>query len=248
MAPQSTYFDGAHHFRIDQQIINSVAVNQYQILNVRDDLNLRINPIPDASHTRDRKTSPPDSVCFPGTRESVITEITTWANAVDRDSGTKEGEIEITVYAVVLYTPAPHIYWLHGFAGCGKSAVSLKIADIFGESGRLLASYFFFRDAGDRSTLKRFAVKLASQLASALPVTVPFIEAALRADSGLRNNGVTLTRQSERTTFAKGPFIIVFDGLDECEDKPGVKEFIDHLLTSSRNILSSHSESLSPVE
>ncbi|RXW15222.1 hypothetical protein EST38_g10635 [Candolleomyces aberdarensis] len=210
------------------------------------DLNVRLQPILDASHTRNRKTSPPDSVCFPGTRESVITEITTWANAVDRDSGTKEGEIEITVYAVVLYTPAPHIYWLHGFAGCGKSAVSLKIADIFEESGRLLASYFFFRNAGDRSTLKRFAVTLASQLASALPATIPFIEAALRADSGLLHNGVSLTRQLERlvyrplqavmkgdilkTTLAKGPFIIVIDGLDECEDKPGVKEFIDHLL------------------
>ncbi|RXW11550.1 hypothetical protein EST38_g14305, partial [Candolleomyces aberdarensis] len=31
-------------------------------------------------------------------------------------------------------------------------------------------------------------------------------------------------------TLAKGPFLIVVDGLDECEDKRGVGEFIDHLL------------------
>jgi hypothetical protein len=154
--------------------------------------------------------------------EGVIREITTWADTA----------------AVVIYTPTPHIYWLHGFAGCGKSAVSLKIADIFEASGRLLASYFFFRNAGDRSTMKRFAVTLASQLASALPATVPYIEAALRADSGLLN--ASLARQLERLvykpfqTVMEGktalPFIIVIDGLDECEDRRGVEEFIDHIL------------------
>ncbi|RXW11485.1 hypothetical protein EST38_g14370 [Candolleomyces aberdarensis] len=243
MPAQSTYFDGAHHFRIDQQIINSFAGNQHQILNVREDLNLRLNPIPDASHTRDRKTSPPDSACFPGTREGVITEVTTWANAVDLAPRTEEGKIENTVSALVIYTPTPHVYWLHG---CGKSAVSLKLADIFEESGRLLASYFFFRIAGDRSTMKRFAVKLASQLASALPATVPFIEAALRTDPGLLSNCVSLTRQLERLVYkpfqavmkgellekalAEGAFIIVIDGLDECEHRRGVEEFINHML------------------
>ncbi|RXW22409.1 hypothetical protein EST38_g3446 [Candolleomyces aberdarensis] len=246
MPAQSTYFDGAHHFRIDQQTINSFAGNQYQILNVREDLNLRLNPIPDASHTRDRKTSPPDSACFPGTREGVITEVTTWANAVDLAPRTEEGKIENTVSALVIYTPTPHVYWLHGFAGCGKSAVSLKLADIFEQSGRFLASYFFFRNAGDRSTMKRFAVTLASQLASALPATVPFIEAALRTDPGLLSNCVSLTRQLERLVYkpfqavmkgellekalAEGPFIIVIDGLDECEDRRGVEEFINHML------------------
>jgi hypothetical protein len=30
--------------------------------------------------------------------------------------------------------------------------------------------------------------------------------------------------------LAQGPFLIVIDGLDECEDKSGVEEFIDHLV------------------
>ncbi|RXW14113.1 hypothetical protein EST38_g11739 [Candolleomyces aberdarensis] len=235
MADPPLHFEnlsGAHGFQLGQQTINVIAGNQY-LSNGGGDLTARLSPIPDASHTRDRKTSPPDSVCFPGTREKVVTEITTWADEVDRRRG--------TIYALVVYTPTPHIYWLHGFAGCGKSAVSLKIADIFEDSGRLLASYFFFRNAGHRSTMKKFAATLATQMAAAFPATAPFIDAALSANPGILNDCVSLTRQLERLVYkpfqsaikkmpSKGPFIIVIDGLDECEDKRGVEEFIDHML------------------
>ncbi|RXW12886.1 hypothetical protein EST38_g12967 [Candolleomyces aberdarensis] len=238
-------FSGAHDFLVGQQTINVIAGSQY-LSNSGVDLIARLNPVPDASHTRDRKTSPPDSACFPGTREGVIKEVITWADAVDLVPETREEEVGTTASALVVYTPIPHVYWLHGFAGCGKSAVSLKIADIFEESGRLLASYFFFRNAGYRSTMKRFAATLASQLASALPATAPFIETALRTDLGLLSNSVSLTRQLERLVFkpfqeamkedllkealAKRPYIIVIDGLDECDDRREVEEFITCML------------------
>ncbi|RXW20233.1 hypothetical protein EST38_g5623 [Candolleomyces aberdarensis] len=234
--PGIPFFSGAHNFHIDQQ---TIIVNQHTLR----DLVSRLNPIADASHTRNIKISPPDSACFPGTRERVIKEITNWADTID-EAG--DGKIETVSSAVVVYAPTPHIFWLHGFAGCGKSAVSLKIAEVFEESGRLLASYFFFQKAGDRSTMNRFVVTLASQMASTLPATVPLIEAALEADAGLLNNSVSLTRQLERLVYrpfravmegdilemalTKGPFLIVIDGLDECDDKPGVEEFIDHML------------------
>ncbi|RXW11843.1 hypothetical protein EST38_g14012 [Candolleomyces aberdarensis] len=157
-------------------------------------------------------------------------------------AGQRKTEFTVTtVHALVVYTPTPHIYWLHGFAGCGKSAVSLKTADILEASGRLLASYFFFRNAGERSTMKRFAATLATQMASAFPATAPFIDVALSANPGILNDCVSLTRQLERLVYkpfqsavnkvaTKGPFIIVIDGLDECEDKRGAEEFIDHML------------------
>jgi hypothetical protein len=136
----------------------------------------------------------------------------------------------------------PHIYWLHGFAGCGKSAVSLEVARIYARSGRLLASYFFFRGAGDRGTMVRFAVTLASQLVAALPATAPYIEAAMKEEAGLLTNHVSLATQLDRLVLfpfqsvadecalSKGPFLIVIDGLDECEDQRAVEEFIDHIL------------------
>ncbi|RXW16185.1 hypothetical protein EST38_g9668 [Candolleomyces aberdarensis] len=194
------------------------------------DLILQLNPIFDASHTRDRTTSPPDSACFPGTRKGVIQGITSWADT----------------RIVLSKTPVVHVYWFHGFAGSGKSAVSLEIAKIYAGSGRLLASYFFFRNAGDRSRMHRFAATLAGQMAAAVPATASFIKAALKAEPGLLAQGVSLTMQLERLVYepfqaalkrglvikalVKGPFLIVIDGLDECEDKHGVATFIDHLL------------------
>ncbi|RXW22726.1 hypothetical protein EST38_g3128 [Candolleomyces aberdarensis] len=243
--PSILIYPDARDFRIQQQNIYVATGSQY-FSNGGQDLILRLNPIPDASHSRNRKTSPPDSECFPGTREEVVQDITTWADAMESTPATEEGVIETTSVAMVVYTPTPHIYWLHGFAGSGKSAISLKIANVFEESGRLLASYFFFRNAGDRCTLNRFAATLSSQLASALPATVPLLDAALRTDPGLLNNCVSLTRQMERLVYeplraimrgdileearAKGPYIIVIDGLDECEDKQGVEELIDQML------------------
>jgi hypothetical protein len=94
--------------------------------------------------------------------------------------------------------------------------------------------------------MRRFAVTLASQLAAALPATIPLIEAAVKAEPGLLTNHVSLTTQLDRLilspfrrvfeqgvlaeTLTNGPFLIVIDGLDECEDKRGVEEFIKHIL------------------
>ncbi|RXW15208.1 hypothetical protein EST38_g10652 [Candolleomyces aberdarensis] len=191
------------------------------------DLIRQLNPIFDASHTRDRRQSPPDSACFPGTRKRVIKKITSWA---DTD-------------IVLSKRPAVHVYWFHGFAGSGKSAVSLEIAKIYAGSGRLLASYFFFRNAGDRSRMSRFAATLAAQMVAAVPATASFIEAALDADPGLLTQDVSLVVQLERLIYepfqaalkqglvlVDGPFVIVVDGLDECEDKQRVVDFIDHML------------------
>ncbi|RXW15567.1 hypothetical protein EST38_g10287 [Candolleomyces aberdarensis] len=262
----------SRNLQIQQQIIHVVSGNQYFW---GQDLILRLNPIRGASHTRNRKTSPPDSECFPGTREEVVQNITFWADAMDSVPRAKERVIKTppTTWgwpnrsgdfpflaatrrhyryhpqssAAVVEIPTPHIYWLHGFAGSGKSAISLKIANVFEGSGRLLASYFFFRNAGDRSTLNGFAATLSSQLASVLPATMPLLEAALKADSGLLDKNASLTRQMEHLVYepfkaimkgdvlnearAKGAFIIVIDGLDECEDKRGVEELIDHMLS-----------------
>ncbi|KAJ2916154.1 hypothetical protein MD484_g4264, partial [Candolleomyces efflorescens] len=264
MPRRFTSFSGAHHFRIDHQINNTIAAGaNFQILNVGDDLILRLRPLLNASHTRDRKTSPPDSECFPGTREDIISEITTWADKVDlalcyirawdgetSTSSDDSMDSACTFWtceeAVALSDGTPHIYWLHGFAGCGKSAVSLEVAKIYASSGRLLASYFFYRGAGDRSTMKRFAATLASQLIAAIPATAPLIEAAVKAQPGLLTGDAPLSMQLDllflfpiraviqegglEDVLEKGPFIVVIDGLDECEDKQRAEEFIDHIL------------------
>jgi hypothetical protein len=95
--------------------------------------------------------------------------------------------------------------------------------------------------------MNRFAATLASQLMAAIPATAPLIQDAVRVESGLLTGEVALATQldllflspfktvlnrgvlEERCT--QGPFLFIVDGLDECEDKQGAEEFIDHMLT-----------------
>jgi hypothetical protein len=72
------------------------------------------------------------------------------------------------------------------------------------------------------------------------------IEAAARAEPGVVTGHASLATQLDLLflspfltavnkggvgeTLAKGPFLVVIDGLDECDDKQGVEEFINHIL------------------
>ncbi|KAJ3537222.1 hypothetical protein NMY22_g5685 [Coprinellus aureogranulatus] len=188
------------------------------------DLLSLLNPILDASHTRNLRTSPPNSVCFPGTRQDVIQDVQTWVN-----SSLKKG----------------HILWIYGFGGCGKSAIAREVARHFDDKGQLAAAFFFFRGAGDRSGTSRFATTIASQMARAIPATTSYIKAALKKDPGLRLSTTSLTVQFDGLVYGpikatgwdrlvaslrKKPFLIVLDGLDECEDRVEIATFIQHMI------------------
>lgn len=199
---------------------------------------LSLRPILDASHNRNRRVSPPDSNCLAGTRRKVLEDLRSW---VERD----------------VFTERDHVLWLCGPVGCGKSAILQTISEEFSEKRKLLGSFFFFRGHGDRSRISRLAVTLASQMAVAIPKTAPLVEATLRQPFGLQGASVTAQFQhliwspllvvfpgrhtkpsvSERlhrsvsrsSNDPHGPFLVVIDGLDECEDYEDVAEFIDQL-------------------
>ncbi|RXW12880.1 hypothetical protein EST38_g12975 [Candolleomyces aberdarensis] len=190
-----------------------------------------LQPITDASHTRDRKRSPPDSACFPGTRQQVVKNVNTWARS------------DVTT------DPEPHLRWMHGYVGSGKSSISQEVCDTSDREDRPVVSFFFFRNAGDRSKIWRLATTLASQMAAAIPQTEPFIREAIQANLALltqNEGGVSLRTRMQRLVYApfkavvdrkkrvraltKGPFLIVLDGLDECDNKEEVQELIDGML------------------
>ncbi|KAJ2924689.1 hypothetical protein H1R20_g12408, partial [Candolleomyces eurysporus] len=100
----------------------------------------------------------------------------------------------------------------------------------------------------------KFAVTIASQMAAVIPETIPFIDAALTSEPGLLKPGtlslefqlqnlvfepfkavvyssLPLTSPLRRPSPNPLPFLIVIDGLDECEDKEGMDTFIDSMLT-----------------
>ncbi|KAJ2935731.1 hypothetical protein H1R20_g1361, partial [Candolleomyces eurysporus] len=219
----------AHHFQIAEQN-NYIVKGNYISSNNQTTLIQLLQPILDASHTRDRETSPPNSACLPGTRIGVIHMIVAWA------------------HSTLLWNT--HVLWLHGFVGCGKSAIALEIALIFEERKRLLGSFFFFRNTGDRSRMARFATTLACQLAAAIPEAAPFIEKALNTKPGLLQSNLAAQLRHlvyepfkaaawsgplRWRTLLKGPFLIVIDGLDECEDRKDVQAFIEDMLDFFKN-------------
>ncbi|RXW17780.1 hypothetical protein EST38_g8082 [Candolleomyces aberdarensis] len=188
-------------------------------------------PITDASHTRDRKRSPPDSACFPGTRSKVVVSVNTWARG------------DVTTVS------EPHLRWMHGYVGSGKSSISQEVCDTSEREERPVISFFFFRNAGDRSKIWRLATTLASQMAAVIPQTEPFIREAVQANPALLTQdegGVSLRTRMECLVYApfkavvrgkkrvraltQGPFLIVLDGLDECDNKDEVQELIDGML------------------
>ena len=182
-----------------------------------------LKPIPDASHTRDLTTAPPNSECYPHTRRPVIDGIKTWVQTpISKDSGC-------------------HVRWLYGFVGCGKSAIAQTVAREVAEGGGLAGSFFFFRVGGPRSRIARLPETLAYQLSLSVPATVPFIRRTVETDGTLLVPGShCLQLRMRRLVYepfrdavvssVQDCWLIVIDGLDECVDHDQVKEFISGLL------------------
>ncbi|TEB23444.1 hypothetical protein FA13DRAFT_1914340, partial [Coprinellus micaceus] len=223
-----SFFAGAQGFNIGNQVnVNAesshVTINVTNISGGSDNILSKLNPIPDASHTRNLNSSPPDSRCLPGTRIRILKEIKAWV-----DSGIVFARDD---------TPT-HVLWLHGYVGCGKSAIAQAIAETFAKKKRLAASYFFYRGSGERSRSARVAQTLARQLIATVPGTKTFVKGVLKEDEGGESGGTLprseLSSQVERLflepytsalrnparraqALVKGPFLTVIDGLDECE-------------------------------
>ncbi|KAF6752703.1 hypothetical protein DFP72DRAFT_904577 [Ephemerocybe angulata] len=224
---------GQNQYNIDQrtnvELQNVIGQQIGQVLVRQGSTGLldMLDPIPDASYTRNRKTSPPDSSCLPGTREDVLKKVTSWADNS------------------LLGWNNRHVMWLYGYVGCGKSAIAQEVAEHYARKKRLAASFFFFRGSGDRSRSGRFAATVASQVAGAIPSTYRFIEANVKTHPGLLWPSTSLIAQFKHLVYdpiksvkwdlvgsniLRGPYVVVIDGLDECEDRDDIASFIDQML------------------
>ena len=138
------------------------------------------------------------------------------------------------------------VCWLNGPAGYGKSALSQTIAERYADQGRLLGSFFFLRGAGDRSHISCLIPTLAHQISISVPATKRLIARALEEDFTLLTSSVSIVHQFRRlirnplsslpTLFSHSAKskILVIDGLDECDDKVQMAEFIEMLMDMSR--------------
>ncbi|RXW13289.1 hypothetical protein EST38_g12565 [Candolleomyces aberdarensis] len=242
---QNTHVENLNAYQVEGDYI----VHAAQVRAEDESLYELLQPIEDASHTRDRRRSPPDSACTRGTRVEVVKKVTTWT----------AGNISTA--------DEPHILWMHGYVGSGKSAISQEVCVTSGRQDRPVASFFFFRNAADRSKIWRLATTLASQMAAVVPETEHFVRVAAKANPALLRQdeaGVSLQSRMQSLVYApfkaavqrgtglrtsarfegpseavpgatipalaRGPFLIVLDGLDECDNKDEVQELIEGML------------------
>ncbi|KIL63711.1 hypothetical protein M378DRAFT_164138 [Amanita muscaria Koide BX008] len=156
----------------------------------------------------DSSAQDPDRRCHPGTRENVLMRLRHWfdnPNATDR------------------------IFWLHGPAGAGKSAIAQTIAHEYKEK-EVAATFFFFRSDAARNDGNRLFPTIAWQLAFYIPATKEFIVQALDKAPHLPTSDVETQFEQlvaqifQRTNNIASQMphpapVVIIDGLDECLDE-----------------------------
>ncbi|TEB18532.1 hypothetical protein FA13DRAFT_1607332, partial [Coprinellus micaceus] len=116
---------------------------------------------------------------------------------------------------------------IYGYAGCSKSAISQAVAEQLAQEDRLAASFFFFRGAGDRSTISQFAHTIAHQLTATIPDALSIIESAVKRNPGLLSTSTSSLSVQFRelvlnpmkiaaSSVELASATILLDGLDEC--------------------------------
>jgi hypothetical protein len=142
--------------------------------------------------------------CLPGTREKILEEITEWINC---PSPSSEEHV-------------PCVYWLHGVAGCGKSAIASTIAKRF-ENVKRCAWYFF--DASKQSgsgpeqmfsTLSRTLADMDAKWRESL-VRIVKPSRRLQTTVNVKEQFENFILEPAKTFEPMGPILIVIDALDE---------------------------------
>ena len=160
--------------------------------------------------------------CHPNTRKAVLGDITSWVSDHSKET---------------------LILWLRAPAGSGKSAILQQIAENFQKSGGLSASFFFSRFAVERNTGTYLIATLAAQLATSIPASRPFIEAAIERDPSIFQRVISeqmnhlviyplINASLQPVNGSPWPTLLLIDGLDECNDEKHQAEILRTLRTA----------------
>ncbi|KAJ3567722.1 hypothetical protein NP233_g6177 [Leucocoprinus birnbaumii] len=207
--PPSGFFTNASHFVIQQPELTSntsVSFNTYNMITSGNTVLNHLIPYtnPDAAVDSSARWPPPS--CHPGTRSTICTKLVSWLYDVNREW---------------------KFLWLWGSAGCGKSAVAQTFAEKCLELGRLGASFFFSRP-NKRNDPKTVVPTLAYQLATHCPAYKAILTSRLSDDPQLLTKAIPVQfkklviepfseLQQRGLVNAQQPFVIILDGLDECQ-------------------------------
>ncbi|KAJ7726423.1 hypothetical protein B0H14DRAFT_3519097 [Mycena olivaceomarginata] len=154
-------------------------------------------------HNSEQRFPPPQ--CHPDTRIAVQNTIHAWA-----DEGGQ----------------ASSVMWLYGPAGAGKSAIAQTMAEKWAAEDALAAAFFFARWRAGGSSGKSLFPTIAYQLALQIPKLRTVIGMAVEADPAICNKTIEdqarvllVNPFKQLDTSAEKPYLVIIDGLDECDDK-----------------------------
>jgi hypothetical protein len=150
--------------------------------------------------------------CLEGTRVELLDEVYRWAGS------NQPGE--------------PHIFWLQGSAGTGKSTISRTVARFLDNTGLLGASFFFSRDKDLRKHTSRLFTTIASDMVKSFPVIKERVLDEIRKDDQIS----TMPLEVHFENLILGPcrdcvndettIVLVIDALDECEENSHIPKIL----------------------
>jgi hypothetical protein len=123
------------------------------------------------------------------------------------------------------------IFWLRGLAGTGKSTIARTVARRYHDRQRLAASFFFSRGGGDVGHAGKFVTSIAVQLACSVPALQLHVYNAVKergdiASQSLRDQWQHLILGPLSKLPEAGPYVVVVDALDECDNDDNVQVIV----------------------
>ncbi|KAF8643078.1 hypothetical protein AX16_009219 [Volvariella volvacea WC 439] len=165
--------------------------------------------------------------CHPDTRKSIIASIKSWAADKSCES---------------------YLFWLRGSVGTGKSAIARRVCEELDEEdpALLAGSFFFWRNDGDRNSLKTFIATIVYRILVVMPEVGRVIEDVISKDPSI----LDATLEYQWNALVIKPLcqvpsdditrrsLIVIDGLDECEPSSSQRQILNLLVIFHKQGLS----------
>ena len=166
--------------------------------------------------------------CLEGTRAEMLKEIVDWIN--DADANT------------------PRIFWLHGQAGRGKSAIAHTIALWFKNVGGLGSCFCFARDRQTERREEKMLPTIARDLADRDPAFRRALADAITKDHSLKHTSdviqqwekLLLEPLSKVSAGLVGNIVLVIDALDESGPNSSREHILSVLKSTEAASLPSH--------
>ncbi|KAJ7090129.1 hypothetical protein C8R44DRAFT_861333 [Mycena epipterygia] len=155
----------------------------------------------------------PQPRCHPETRTDILAALHNWSSEED---------------------PKSRIFWLYGPAGAGKSAITQSFCQKRATQRRLGGSFFFKRGHLSRGRAMKLFPTIAYHLAVALPEFKVAVVKRVEEDPSIFDKSLSIQLQELivepfRDITPARTFVVVIDGLDECEGDH-VQQHILHLI------------------